>query len=258
MIWKKYSLENEIVYYWHLGAVEFYIKKNNKEWQIAYKHNASVNNLTELAREVPEPVDVKWNTFIGDRQSPLILMPALPDRPVVVKPDNIFKLLPDKIFQLFIHMPVWIQLYLGAPHSDNLICEIPSAELSGTWFGDSDSGVLSYSLPKGYIKNSVLPSMAENEIICPLRITNSSSSQLDFQRLCIHVESLNIYSQGKTLMANETKVRFKGENFISDIYYTDQAPANIENLKLIADPRIPGKANVLKKSFHFFKSLTEY
>ena len=258
MIWTKYNLEREKVYLWKFGTLEFFIKKIGKEWQIAHKTSETPENSDEFAKVVPEPENVEWKSFIADKSDILYILPALPDRPVVIKPNNTFKLMPEKAVQFFINIPVWIQLYSSSAQKDNLMFEIPLQELSSTWFGDPDNGILSYSLPKGSYGSLGSNNPKGYEIICPVRITNSSAGQLDFQRLCLHVDFLDIYSDRNFLYSNETMVRYKGENIISDINYSNQSPPSAENAKHLSSPRNQGKSNVFKKSFHLIKSLTDY
>lgn len=258
MIWTKYNLEREKVYCWKFGTLEFFIKKIGKEWQIAHKTSETPGKSDEFANVVPEPENVEWKSFIADKNDSLLILPALPDRPVIIKPNNTFKLMPNKAVQLFINIPVWIQLYSGTAQKENLMLEIPLRELSSTWFGDPDNGTLSYSLPKGSYESLGSNNPNGYEIICPVKIINSAAGQLDFQRLCLHVEFLGIYFDQHFLYTNETRVRYKGESIISDIHYTHQPPSFVENAKHLSSPRNHEKSNVFMKSFHLIKSLTDY
>lgn len=258
-MWKKYVIDENKVYFWKLGESEFWIKKKYKEWQIATKTNTEQANEIVIAAEVNAPVEVDWKSFIADKNNTLNIVPALPNLPVVVRPQNSFKLLPNMNVQLYVHIPVWIQLYAGTVKRENLIHEFPSQELSNTWFGDPDNGVLSYSLNNLVhisIEKEIL--LRNNEVLCPVRIANEASLPLDFQRLSLLSEFLNIYTKNNLLYASEIKVKFKGENIVSDINYLQNAPTFIENSKHLALPRNPEKSSVLKKSFHFIKSLTDY
>lgn len=246
------------MYCWKLGTLEFFVRKIGKEWQISHRISNTPEEPDEIGMEVPEPENIEWKSFIADKNDTLQILPALPDRPVVIKPDTTFRLMPNKTVQFLINVPVWVQLYSGNAHKENLLFEIPLHELSSTWFGDPDNGILSYSLPKGSYGSMGLNNPKGYEIICPVRIANSAPGQLDFQRLCLHVEFLSIYFEQNVLYTNETRVKYKGENLISDINYTHQAPAFVENAKHLSYPRNTEKGNVFKKSFHFIKSLTEY
>ncbi len=257
-MWKKYTIEPNKIYYWKLGACEFWVKKQNKEWQIASKNFNEPLMETSIAKEVDEPNDVEWKSFIADKSNLLNIVPALPDRPVVVKPNNTFKLLPNMNVQLYVHIPVWIQLYSGSAKKENLVYEFSSYELSSTWFGYPDNGILSYSLTNSIDTSFDKSSLANFKTVCPIKITNDCQTALDFQRLSLLVEFLNIYSENNLLFTSETKVKFKGENVVSEINYGQSAPSFIENPKHLASPRNPEKNNVLKKSFHFIKSLTDY
>jgi len=257
-MWTKYNLEKDKAYCWRIGLLEIYVRKIRKEWQIAHRKGESFYSLIEIAKEVPEPEQVEWKSFITDKNDSLHIVPALPDRPIVVKPGSKFRLLPGKHVQLFIYIPACIQFYSGTVQHSSLIYEIPMEELSSTWFGDPDNGILAYSIPGSFHQTLEKDLIHDHEIICPVRIYNTSPSYLDIQRLCIHSESLSIYNDSSQLITNEIKLSFKGESLISDIHYFHHAPSFAEKAKHLAYPRNPDRNNVFRKSFHFIKSLTEY
>lgn len=257
-MWEKRSIEEGKIYYGKLGNKSFWIKKNGKEWKISNETTKGHPEEMDFTSVEHDPEGIKWNSYIADRNSILNLQPALPDRPIVLKPKNIFQLLPGMNTQLYFHIPIWIQFYSGNIKKENLITEFPSTELSSTWFGDPDNGVLSYSLQSEINTNLTKTGQLHHETLCSVKIINNSSTILNIQRLLLHVEFLGIYSENSHLYTSEIKVTFKGENAVSDLYYSPHAPSFLEKSKQLTTPRNPERKNVLRKSFHFIKSLTDY
>lgn len=257
-MWNKYTIEKDKVYYWKFGFVEFWVKKIDKKWKIASQTLQELSDETITAKVVGEPESADWHTSIGDKSNTLTLAPALPIRPVVVKPLNPFKLLPNTIVQLYVHIPVTIQLYAGAVKEENKLIELPGKELSSTWFGAPDNGELAFAVKNNFYTDISSELLENNEVLCPVKITNSADGILDFQRLMVHVEFVSIYIHQKKMYTNEIRVKFKGESTVSDISYAHTAPSFLEGAKQLAASRNPEKYSVLKKSFFFIKSLTDY
>ena len=257
-MWEEKSIEEAKVYYGKLGNTCFWISRNGKEWKIAPESIQELPDTIDITMVEDYPEGMKWNSYIANGHPILSFLPALPDRPVVIKPKNTFQLLPGMNTQLYFHIPVWIQFYSGSITKENLITELPSSQLSSTWFGDSDNGVLSYSLQSELNTQLKQTGQLHNETLCAVTIINNSSTILNIQRLLLNVEFLSIYCENDHLFTSEIKLSFKGENAISDVHYSPHAPSFLEGSRLLTTPRNPERKNVLRKSFHFVKSLTEY
>lgn len=257
-MWSRIETKPETTYFWKIGLKEIFLKKINKEWLFLVKDSQ------DLAKEIfhselkDEIKDVEWLTFIGDNQNSIQVLPVFPNRPIVVKPISPLKVLPNKSMKLFIQIPAWIQFYSNSYTKENLIFECNSEELSSTWFGEPDNGLLAYSKPLEISTALEEPKLTGHNIICPIRLSNDSKTILDIQRLLLHVEFLNIYNDDKNLWSNEVRIRFKGENEISDVQYVNEAPFSEKSIKPLVTSRSNKSQNVLTKSFHFIKSLTNY
>jgi len=256
LFWRKYNLHNGI-YYWQIGNVCFWIKKEGKVWQIANCMKKEFYTETQLGIEVDEPANLTWKTFIAEDTNHLFVLPALPNKPLVLKPINSFILLPSASKQLYVHVPVWVQLYAGSVKKENLLTEFCTTQLSNSWFGDTDNGTLAYALPSELQVEHKPELIAPNETVCPVHITNNSSQQLNFQRFLIQSDCMTLYITKEHLYCNELKVRFKGEPNTSDASYASQAPSIAIGAKLLSQPR-SSERNMLKRSLFLFKSLTEF
>jgi len=92
---------------------------------------------------------------------------------------------------------------------------------------------------------------------CMLNIQNNSHSLLDFSRMAVHVEHLSLFKNGTGLFTNEVSINFNGVEQISQVKYSPRGPREIEGLRKISGPRLAYSNNLLKRSFSFFRQLTE-
>lgn len=257
-MWNKYTIEKNKVYYWQIGVTEFWVKKLDKKWLVAHRNSEIAAKEITKGLIVDEPTDVDFQTCIGDRGNTLNVVPSLPRLPVVLRPFNPYKVLPKTTTQIYVHVPVSIDLYAGSVKEENLLAIIPGEELSNTWFGAPDNGELAFAVKNNFYSEINIDRFKVNDVICPVRINNDAEVALDFQRMLLHVEYVAIYSSQHKLYTNEIRVKFKGESVVSDISYGHQAPSFLEGARQVAAARNPEKFNVLKRTFYFFKSLTEY
>ena len=256
MMWSRIEIQPESTYIWKIGLREIFLKKINKEWLIFVRDSQDLAKEIIYTEQKDGISDVEWLTYIGDNQNNIQVLPAFPNRPIVVKPKTTLKVLPKKTIMLFIQIPTWIQFYSNSNTKENLIFECSSQELSSTWFGEPDNGLLAYSMSLEISVAFEKPKNTAHNIVCPIRLSNSSESILDIQRLLLHGEFLNIYRNERNLWSNEVRIKFKGENEISDVQYVNEAPFSTKTLHPLAIPRSNKSHNVITKSFHFIKSLT--
>ena len=257
-MWNKITLEKDLRYSLGIGDLLMWVSNSDKEWKVSYNR---VNEPTPEFSPLNVSMDAAekdWITIVADKNRSLNIVPSLPDRPVVIKPLNEFKILPKSNTQLFIPIPVWLQLYAGTEKKERLIMELPSEELSSTWVGEADNGILAYSLKNKLHSQLDKNKLAFHEVLCPVKVSNESGIILDFNRFVLNVDQLSIYTENNKLFTNEVHVKFKGESVLSDVHFATQSPSFIEGAKKISEPRDGSKKNALKRSFYFFKSLTQY
>ena len=258
-MWQKYKFEENRIYTAKIGFTRFWVEKQQKIWRITHRNeetqNPSLDERFEKISSLPE--DISWDQFIADKHSMLQLAPSLPDRPVVVKPETPFTIMSGTNLDIYIKIPLWIWFYSSSIKTENLLLEVITTELSSTWFGDPTNGELAYSLQSGIIQNLTEITTAPHEAICPIKIHNESLSTLQFQRLSIDVTRLNIYANQNLTCTNEVKVRFRGEEN-TEVQIVQSVPSFQEGLKLIGNARNLPDKNLLRKSFYFIKSFTQY
>lgn len=241
---------------WHVGSARFWIRRVADEWLIAFEETKDYLTVPIAAQVREAPEGLQWNRYVAGKSSKIAVHPVLPDRPIVIKPSSPVKILPAKGSQYYIHVPVWVAILEGGT-KQGLLAERPGSFLSSTWFGDPVDGELCYSFTSDLYRSPEeredLPLMA----VCPLKIRNGSSSTLDFQRICVRVPHLDLYTGVRYLCTNEVELVYRAPDQ-SQITYRESVPSFAGDLKHASSPRIPPNRNVIKKSFEYIRSLSLY
>lgn len=246
MIWQKLKFAPGETKEFSIGSYKLIIIRFQKEWQIGWGENLSGKM---------EKSDYGWTYFISEKPE-INILPALPDRSLVLKSDHPVRVLPKTSVMNYIRIPVWVQIYAGMIKPENLVLECPVEDLSSTWFGEPDNGELAYSLPHFAEYAFIQPSLEPDYAVCPLNISNESSVILDFQRLLVSVRYLSIFNDGDLLCTNETKVRYKGEQHNNEVTFVQGKPNLSKNLQHLSSPRDSATKSIVKKSFSLIKNLS--
>jgi len=255
--WSQIDFSDGATRYWEFGRLRLWIRKQGNEWQTVSDFISKEAEQPCMAETVDDPADVEWNRFVSGSEAVLELLPVLPDRPIIVRPASPFRILSGSSASLYLYVPVWIQIGVFSKNRRRIITEFPSELLSSSWFGDMKTGELCYSFKEHLLPQPVVPSENEWFAVCPLKIKNASQSILEFQRFCLRCVHLSMFTGPKGLFTNEIQVSFSGEDQLSQVVFSSKPPEVETPLEIITKPRIPYSSNILKKSFSFFKTLTE-
>lgn len=254
--WGTYAFTEGQSRYWQIGDLGLWIQSRQKEWSFAYQYEVPGENRSIVAGEDRPMPDKERNTYVVGEAERIVIVPALPDKPVVLKPESNYNVLSNRKIDVFITIPLCLQIYNGQVGEDNLMLDIPVMKLSRTWFGDPDNGELAYSLYSLFYQQLTDVPVAPHIALCPLHIHNDSAAVLDIQRLCVRVRHLELYSTSNYLATNEVKVEFKGVDQSSNITFSSKQPELQTSFKRISPARIPNTKSLIKKSFYFIKALS--
>jgi len=260
---RQLMLEEGKWYSLRAGELEMILKRDADEWVEGVRHYPGESPLpTGLSavsgggyKEFSE--DYSWYRYLIGGEYRLELLPALPDRPLVLKPSIRRKILPGYRARLLFFIPIWVQLYGMRKDTAHRISEYPTSVLSSTWFGDMQGGELSYALETGLIQEvRQIEHPSYYHAACILNIQNNSNLLLDFFRMAVHVEHLSLYDDGERLFTNEVNVNFTGIDQVSQVKYSPRGPKGISSLRRINEPRESASRSILKRSFSFIKQLS--
>ena len=256
------SLDLNKQYRVQIGPLILWLKYLSDEILIAAEHiedetgesEASTFSITdESAKEL-----LDWKRWVvGENSNTISIFPVMPDRPVVVRPEVPVKIPEGHEALFFVSIPVWVKIVVSNT-KEIVLCQEPSIVLSNIWFGDPMSGELCYSLRTMARRQIVDTNPKPHRAACPVRILNTTKSQLDVDRFCVHVEYLNIYKGTNRLWTNEVRINFQGEDAVSKIEYIQKSPEYEKVNGVVSKATMPWKKTLLKKSLGTFKSLTGF
>lgn len=259
-LWSLAAIEPETTYYASFGTLEVWLKRSSEDWYLASRQIEEQRPVSALAkiRAGTELEELDWKRWVaGEEPSQVRFLPAMPDRPVVVRPRYPLSVPKGNSVLFFVNIPLWIRVIVGG-EDDILLCELPSITLSNTWFGEPTAGELCYSLKTRALRDLEEVSNHPHMVTCPVNVSNQAPSDLDFERICVRVEHLHVYRGKSRLWTNQVEVVFKGEELSSQVIIRKYAPSVEGTSERLCPARQPVDKSLLKKSFSFLRSLTGF
>jgi hypothetical protein len=204
--------------------------------------------------ETPAPEGIAWKRLASVDDVPnLNVLPTFPNRPVVVRPEFPYTLIPGERVNIFVGVPVWISLHTP---KGLLLLEEPVHPLSNTWFGIPTDGELCYAMRTLARREGENLDFGPARVICPVRIRNQTKEILSFERLCLRVQYLNIYENANSrLWANESSVMVRGDESWSRVAFASKAPAQLQHPKLLMQGKEDAKGTFLIRALNEGKGL---
>ncbi|MBN1413019.1 MAG: DUF432 domain-containing protein [Spirochaetales bacterium] len=257
MFWNTFHIDEDKLYHSRIGPLRIWIKRKLTDWYIAAGRNAEENGIEELKPiKTNSTEELSWSRWVlTSAVNTIRLKPVMPDKPVVIRPENPIKIPAGNSGKFFVNIPVWVRIETGGKNQ-TVLTELPINILSKSWFGDTFSGELCYT--KRSLVRKELDELQDNPCcaVCTVKIKNNSKLELDFTRFCLNVENLSIFSRGERLRTNHVDAVFRGEEQESQITISGIHSGLMENYSLISEPRKKIDRNIIKSSYQFLKSFT--
>ena len=246
--WGEHELPTEPPQNWTVGDITIWGKRVDNEVWLAHKkesvnHHASQTSANENDQQSPEAIEKKleWSRWsIGQEPEKILVNPIFPNYPVVVKPETPFRLRPKIKTKIFIRIPLWVKISLPNA-SDLTLIEIPSVQLSYTWFGKFTEGELCYWISSSARVKAISDLERPHLAICPVNIKNQSNEDLLVEKVCLRVNGLSLFILEGQLWANETNIAYRGSNDISRIEVSNKAPSDAPKAKKYPSPESQAK-----------------
>jgi hypothetical protein len=256
-LWEAVTLKPDTLYRAEFSTLSMWLRRRGRDWFLASRRLGERKAASPLAEVKRIPPDLSFSRWVaGGDASTVRFVPAMPDRPLVVRPAVTLKVAPGEDGRLFVGIPVWVRIVV-LPAGITL-GEMPATILSNTWFGEPTSGELCYALRAGATEAPEQLDIRSDEAICPITIRNRAPRELDLQRLCVRVEHLEVYGKMRRLWTNELEVRFTGEERSSQITIGNGPPGYAEKAEKLCEARRKADSTFLKQSFSFLRSLTGF
>lgn len=262
-IWSPVEIEIGQCASWNGGTLSLWMERYPQEWHVlpVYDENAAAEPEFALRDRERKPSSSDWRHYLlkdGGRAVPL---PAMMDRPLVIRPDRGLIMLPGEHSRFFISLPVWVRLLIGEKTADRplkRLCEFPVQPSANAWFGDPVSGELCYFTAARLFPDFESIPLSPVHAVCPLWISNESDKELSFDRICLRTELLGIYRGHQRLWTNAVSVTFKGTEQDTLVQPSKNAPMHDAAAQLITEPRTTNENRYFKRTFNLLKSFTGF
>jgi hypothetical protein len=250
-LWGIYSPDQEDRYNLQLGPLMLYIKWIANDIWIAHR---IVSWPVPLESETPKP-SLKWERWaLPEDDTAIELYPLMPSYPVLLKPEDPYRVLPDSSTRIYTRIPVYIGIRTAKHHYG--LTQIPAVLLSNTWFGSPVEGELClshFSSVRRFLTDDFfLPHL----ISCTLEIRNESPKPLHFEKICLRTDQMSIFAQQAQLWSDVVKVTYRGEEAQAMIEMPGMAPAEISEATLVAKARSPKGTNIAVRTFDLIRDIS--
>jgi hypothetical protein len=238
--WGDYEVGKNKTLRWQIGPKILWISRDQQEWRIAsIEAQDLLDSRLIVAETTKEPngddIDV-WRFAVQSESNTVRLVPALPDRPLVVKTTKPIYLPSMEEAILFVSIPLWLRIYVGEGSVDLMDSAI--VRPSDTWFGPNTmKGDLCYASQTSarlHIEN--LP-LRPHRSITSVRIRNNSTLKLHIERLKIPVNNLSLFSSEKGHLWTEALTLERVEDTDRANVQLDKKPTLIKESTLVTQPR---------------------
>jgi hypothetical protein len=256
-VWSPVEIGDRQCAAWRFSPHSFYVERVENQWHVlSLPETGGAEDITDspacsFFQNIEKPESTAWRHFLLHEHRPLQAIPAMPDRPIVIRSDRPLTLLPGESALFYLHIPVFFKLTaLGSRRST--VCEEPIEVMCKTWFGDPLTGEICYSLATRLHQTLHSVPFSGFEAVCPLFISNESDTGLAFSKICLHTEAVAVY-KGSRLWTNQISVVFKGSEQTTQIQIDRNAPAYENALELVCEAREQTESRLTRRSFSMFK-----
>lgn len=235
-----------------LSRSEIHLTHVSGDWARPDPPDGVGGSLEADGREEPE-----WSRWpLPGPVEGISLVPAFPDRPLVVAPESSFRLLPGASATIYVRVPLWVAVELTGGEGNRLI-ELPTVILSETWWGSFTEGELCYWLPTSAHRSVEPEAFSRYQVLCPLVLTNRAEDELRVEKIALRVEHLSVFAEDGRFWSDETRVKYRGEESGSEIDVTGRPPRDAPDAARVSPPRIPPPSRAIHtRTFARLKALS--
>ena len=222
-----------------IGPCHLVVIRGEDSWQVAVRYEEDLLDTTVngpvVIDELPEEPGFEVVRYgVANRATVLTLEPALPDRPVVARPEHDVCLLPRTRGDFYVGVVLWARVSAG----EGLLTELPLQRPPETWFGPSVmEGELCYASPTTLrTKVSEMRPLPHRAVV-PVSIDNRGSESVWLHRLRIPAPNLMLYAgqHGRLWTERVTLFRERGSTGdISEVRIAQGPPSELGSDVLVA------------------------
>jgi len=192
----------------------------------------AADGATEVRNDAREVTVTRYAT--GSASERLRILPVLPDRTVVTRPENPLTILPEARVVLYVGSPVWVRLLQG---EDEMLGDLPVSPPKEAWLGpNTREGELCYAT-RTYGRLTLNEAvLAPHRVITAVAIENKSQQPFMCERVNLPVRRLSVYASDDGRLWTEA-VTMERSGELARIVVDEHPPAVAANASRITGPR---------------------
>lgn len=184
------------------------------------------------------PTPDAWVRWAVTPEVRLELKPVLPDRAIVVSPEQPFHLPPGGTARIFVRVPLFVQLVrVNLIGADTVLESFPSLVLSDTWWGTFTEGEVAYWVPTRARRSIAGDPFDAHLAISPFLLVNEADHPLPIERFAVRVSHLTLFGRGAAAWTDEVRVTYRGAQTGSEVRYTGELPPEAGDVEQLAPRR---------------------
>lgn len=251
--WGELEIPAEAWRRWRIGPLSFWIRRLESEWRLAWQEEAGDEELDAPevnlpASEAPPESATRERVASHGLGERLIVSPQLADRPVVVRPETRFRLVPGGEVELYVCTPLWVRLETSEPR--RLLLDVPTRRPSDSWFGPSTTeGELCYAGRVAVRLHSDNLPASPHRAMTQVRLSNRAADDLLLERLNLPVPNLALFADaGGRLWTQTVSVERGADGELAEVVIADGPPPEAAAAERFAEPRIAMSRNVFSRA----------
>jgi len=264
--WGTAALEMDTGGEWHVGPSTLWVYRSSYDWRVIVRPSTDPKTADPMAQRSGRQVPVEEETMtpvlesddddlvtqrfsVQDTGEEIALLPALADRPVVVRPEHPLSVLPNEAVTLYLSTPLWVRIELV--ETERRLTEVPSHRMSDTWFGPSTrEGTLCYATrTAGRLRLDRLP-LRLHRALTPLTVHNQTDESLALERIQLPVPHLSVYgTSDDVLWTDPVRMAHRSTDEGAAVDIREGPPEDRAEADLLQPPREEKKHGLFTSTF---------
>lgn len=250
IVWGECPLDDGETRSFLCGNIVVDCKRSGTEVILASRNKSELEAATDCDGNNPQ-----WTRWaVCNEVKEVRFVPRFPDLPLLVEPEAPFRVTPGAEARVFLSIPVSVVVFVRDPKEQELTV-FPTETLSHTWFGETDSGELCYSLPSKALRKP-LDHPSDASVQAPVIIRNESNEILEVKRICLRLNGLAIHRKDEKLWTNETLVRYQGGPSVSRIEVQSGPPPEAVGGDRLVSAKEQGAREMVARTFRSLRRWT--
>ncbi|MCH8475997.1 MAG: DUF432 domain-containing protein [Opitutales bacterium] len=239
-----------------LGPLQIRVRRQNHDWLTLAKRDPEADHPSSfILSDETSSHDDTWTRYaFREEEEGVSLIPAFPDRSLVVRPKSPLQLPPKNKVTFYVSIPLWVRLQFGEK-TPVTVENLPTVILSNTWFGLPTEGELCYALKTSAVRDLSLAQKGDHRAICPLTVKNESEEVFPITKLSLPTNYLGLYQGTTRWWTNPMEILHLGPNRPGTLRPLNTPPSYEQCGKQLLPPVKKPKEDLVHRTFSGFRSL---